>query len=96
MSESSTVDLKEFCTYLSTCRNNKAKIVGITSQGVEYFCQLISVLDGMSEATVMANVWSQNILRELVALPTLDPRLSTSKQNRKRTGRVPRTFDAET
>ena len=76
MSESSTVDLKEFCTYLSMCRNNKANTVGI----VEYLYRLIGLLDGISEATVMANVDSQNILRELVALPTLDPRLSTSNK----------------
>ena len=34
----------------------------------------------MSEATVLANVWSQNVLREPMALPILDPRLSTTNK----------------
>ena len=59
MSECSTVDLEEFRTYLATCRNNQ----GITSQGMAYFFRLIRIPDGMPEIIVMANVWSQYILR---------------------------------
>ena len=54
--------------------------MGITSQGTEHFYRLITVPPNTPETTIMSNVCSQKVLRELIGLPIMDPRLSTTKK----------------